>query len=234
MIVYLALLIAVCLCGAALNQPSVRRRPWPIYGFLLVMLVAVSGLRSVTVGTDAGGYVTTFERTQTFDDMLSSTLEPGFLLLSVAANLLYDNYVAVFILVAVIVNVCFLTLIKKHSVNPAISLFTFVASGMYTFHFNGIRQGIATALFALSLSALLEAKAIRYGAWALGGFAFHRTALVTLPAYVLTSGRTKRWFPLALAGGAILENRQEGQHGGTSTLPPALTGDRGWWGLTVH
>ena len=162
MIVYLGLLVAVTFCGAVLNRATVKRRQWLVYGLLLAMLVAVSGLRHWSVGTDASAYVATFEKTRSPDDALSSEMEPGFLIVALAAHLLSDDYVAMFLLVAVIVNACFLLLIKKHSVNPAISLFTFLASGIYFFHFNGVRQGLALALFALGLSALLEAKPSRY------------------------------------------------------------------------
>ncbi|MBI4915338.1 MAG: EpsG family protein [Acidobacteria bacterium] len=173
------------------------------YAAIVAALVIVPGIRSAYVGTDAGSYISYFERTRTFGDVLRSTLEPGYFLLAWVANLVSNNYASIFFLVAFVVATCYVWTIRRWSVSPVVSLFTLLVSGGLFVSWNGARQGLAAAVYFIALGPLIRRRFWPYAMWVAVATAFHRTAIVALPAYFLATrkGGVKTRLVIAALGG---------------------------------
>jgi len=158
--------------------------------FLLMVMVA--GLRSSFVGTDTNQYVGNFssERVVKYNPIENpSRTEIGYLLIEKVARTLSDNYWVLLTLIAVIVVFFNLKAIIKLSANYTTSIFVFLTLGVYLFFFNGARQGIAASIYAVSIIYLIKGNLKKYVLWVLFAALFHKTVLITLPAYFLI--RTK-------------------------------------------
>ena len=153
-------------------------------------MVLVAGLRSYSVGTDSGSYVRYFNIIRTFADVTANGQimgEYGFWILTWLIHFISNQYMAFFLVIALIVVGCYQWVIVKHSARIEISLFVFITMGFYTFFFNGARQGIACAIFALAISPLLEKNFPKYLLYVLFAFLFHKTAIMLLPVYFFSS-----------------------------------------------
>jgi hypothetical protein len=186
--VYLATLFVVTLSAylAGKSRSRVHSRFWLMIAFVTMILVA--GLRSRSVGTDTGTYVSYYARMTSLDTVLatgSATLEYGFWFLNWLVHFVSDQYMALFFAIAVIVVGCYQRAILAYSSHIGISFFVFMTMGFYTFFFNGARQGIACAICALAIGPLLDRNFCKYLFFVLLAALFHKTALVMVPVYFL-------------------------------------------------
>ena len=207
MLVYYCLLAIVTALGtmAARAGHSGPRRV--AYLLILVALVAVPAVRSRFVGTDAGYYVRFFNQTGSLGYVFRQRLEPGYFVLSWLGHFISDDYVSVFSLVALVVGICFVWAIRYWSVNTAMSLFVLLVSGTYFVSFNGVRQGVASAVYFLAIGAVLRRRFGVYSGVVAVASLFHMTAITTLPVYFLVTRRGGLRANLAiaaLAGGAMV------------------------------
>lgn len=163
-------------------------------GFALAgaALVVFAGIRSLTVGSDSFNYVLKFTKINDIYDVLEEKVEPGYAFLCLLAKAVANNYWAVFTLAALIIVLCYFHAIRKHSVDPTISIFVYITSGVYTFLFNGARQAIAIAIVFLAIGAIVKRKFFVLAVCVAVAFFFHRTALVLLPAYFIVTNRNTR------------------------------------------
>ncbi|NTU73661.1 EpsG family protein [Candidatus Roizmanbacteria bacterium] len=168
-------------------------------------MVLVAGLRGEYVGTDTRAYTTAFEHKAAFTDLMSeSRNEFGYLLLQSVARSVSDEYWVLLTAIAVVVVFCHMRAIYKFSVNPAVTLFVFITMGYYTFFFNGARQGIACAIFTLSLGSLINGNFIRYALWVMLASCFHITVIIALPLYFLFRQQSRLLFVAQVAVGATV------------------------------
>lgn len=154
----------------------------------LIVLSLFAGIRSVGVGTDTGTYTTKFVSqldVQYF--VFREDVELGYQLFEYALLSLTDNYFWLFFTSGLIVVYCYLKIIKRYSVNYWFSVFLFVTSGVYTFFFNGLRQGLAMAIFTLAIPYLLEKRLLLYILICAVSSLFHVTALVMIPFYFIVN-----------------------------------------------
>lgn len=170
-----------------------------MYVPIFVMLVFFGGARGRYVGTDAGGYVRSFESVEGMSDVyqkisndsdeidLASSLlsEPGYFLLNVIAKQISRNYWSLFTLIAISVVGCYLLAFSRFSLSIPISLFVLLTMGWYFFFFNGARQGIAAAIYTLSFGALINRDFKKYCLWVLLAMLFHRSIVFAIPLYFL-------------------------------------------------
>jgi hypothetical protein len=156
-----------------------------MYIIAFTAMVLFAGARSRFVGTDAGYYVNMFNRTYSFNDVINGGLEPGYFLLCWLAHIFSDNYFSIFTLVAMTAVLCFAWVIRTYSMNETISFFVLLVGGYYTIAFNGFRQGIANAIFFLSIGAIFRRNFILYASCVAGAMIFHESAIFALPAYFL-------------------------------------------------
>lgn len=158
----------------------------------LIALSLFAGMRSSRVGTDSGTYTKPFRNNlNIYNFQFDEFVEPGYQLLEYNLLKVTHNYFWLFFVTALIVVYCYLRIIKKYSVNYWLSVFLFVTLGVYTFFFNGLRQGIAMAIFALALPYLLEKRLVPYLLICFLGSLFHNTALFMIPFYFLVNLRIK-------------------------------------------
>ena len=140
----------------ALELRALRRRA------IWVPLLALSifaGTRSYLVGTDTGTYTSKFRSELNISNFqFDETVEIGYQILEYGLLSITKNYFWLFFITALIVIFCHLRIIKKYSIDYWFSVFLFITLGSYTFFFNGLRQGIAMAIFTIALPFLLKKK----------------------------------------------------------------------------
>jgi hypothetical protein len=189
MIIYFILLFTVVLAAnlARKSKSFVESRFFLCVVFASMVLVA--GLRDRTVGTDTGSYVKYFDDIKTFSDVIKvsgqSGGEYGFWLLNWLVHFFSDQYMALFLAIALIVVGCYQWAILKYSEHIGISFFVFITMQFYTFFFNGARQGIACAIYTLAIGPLLERNFKKYLGYILVAFLFHKTAIIMIPVYFI-------------------------------------------------
>lgn len=183
------LILSFVLFWILLEEKALNRKAfWTPF----VALSLFAGVRSYLVGTDSGTYTRNFRSSlDIYNFEFEEFIEPGYQTLEYSLLQLTHNYFWLFFVTALIVVYCYLSIIKKYSVNYGFSVFLFIALGVYTFFFNGLRQGLAMAIFALALPYLLEKRLIPYLIICFLAFLFHSTALFMIPFYFLVNLRIK-------------------------------------------
>jgi transmembrane protein EpsG len=154
----------------------------------LFVLVFVQGFRDVSVGTDTSAYVRFFESEEHFLlDLFYSTssLEIGYRFIQTLAYQLSNEYYVLLFLIALISVYFQLKTIYKISVNSSISIFVFITFCIYTFTFNGFRQGLAASIYVFAFVALVKGNFKRYCLWVGVAFLFHKTVIFALPMYFI-------------------------------------------------
>lgn len=187
MLIYFLCLIVVTI-SAAISQrrgnDKIRSGFFTAVAFAVLVLVA--GFRNRSVGTDTEAYVRGFENLRTFADVWrESSLEPGYLILTAVTRAISSDYWVLLSVIAVIAVYFFMRSIYLLSDNPAVSLFVFITMGYYTFFFNGARQGLACAIYALAIVPLIQGNFKKYAFWVLLAFCFHKSVIVALPLYFI-------------------------------------------------
>lgn len=166
----------------------------------LIILSVFAGARSFIVGSDSENYTRNFRISLDVHSFASTEgRELGYRVLEYALLLLDAEYFWLFTLTGIIVVYCYLTIIKKYSFNYTFSIFLFITLGVYTFFFNGLRQGISMAIFAISLPYLLEKKLILYLTIVLIASLFHISALFLIPFYYLVNLNIKPLYKLIIS-----------------------------------
>ncbi|MHB8978809.1 MAG: EpsG family protein [Trichloromonadaceae bacterium] len=161
-------------------------------------LILFAGVRDQSIGTDTGTYVRHFYASESFDTIFERQ-DFGYYVLSWFARWLSESYSVLLVLIALIVVVCYMVTITRVVKRYEVALYLFVALSVYTFFFNGARQGIAAAICFLAIPFLLERRLWPYLVLVALAATFHRTALITLPLYWIASSQI-RWTRLAILG----------------------------------
>lgn len=161
-------------------------------------LVLFAGLRDRQIGTDTGTYIRHFHASDTLD-IVSERQDFGYYLLSWVARSLSDNYAVLLTLIALVVVSCYLAAITRLVKRYETAIYLFVALSIYTFSFNGARQGMAAAICFFAIPFLLERRLWPYLAFVAVAATFHRTALIALPLYWIATPHV-RWQRLAVLG----------------------------------
>lgn len=187
MIPYVVFVILTVLLALWHDNSRGKARWLPVL-LLLVVWVLFAGLRDSSVGTDSGGYARSFtagvgQIEGDAEAVLSS--EPGFWVIQKIARLFTKEYFALFIAVALATYACVITAVRQATDRILLPLFVFICLGYYTFAFNGARQAIAIAVYALSFKYIYESKPWKYVLVVLIAAMFHRTVIVALPMYFL-------------------------------------------------
>lgn len=183
------LIISFIVFWIILEKESVNRRSFWVP---LIVLSLFAGVRSYHVGTDSENYTRDFRTSlDVYNYEFDEFVELGYQVLKYVLLSITHEYFWLFFITALIVVYCYLTIIKKYSVNYWFSVFLFITLGVYTFFFNGLRQGLAMAIFALALPYLLEKRLTPYLIVCFLGSLFHNTALFMIPFFFLVNLRIK-------------------------------------------
>ena len=158
----------------------------------LIVLSLFAGMRSFRVGTDSWNYTKDFRSSlNIYNFQFNESVEIGYQVLKYILLSLTYSYFWLFWLSGFIVVYCYLKIIRKYSVDYWFSVFLFMTLGVYTFFFNGLRQGLAMAIFALAIPYLLEKRFVRYLLVCIVASLFHVTALFIIPFYFLVNLKIK-------------------------------------------
>jgi hypothetical protein len=190
MLIYLINLSVVVLAAYLARKSKYALFSKFLLGIAFVSMVLVAGLRNRTVGSDTGDYIRDFNNIRTLADVAAygSTMgEYGFWILIWLIHFVSNDYMVFFTAIALIVVGCYQRAIIAYSGEIGISFFVFIAMGFYTFFFNGARQGIACAIYALAIGPMFDRNFKKYFAFVLLAFLFHKTAIMTLPVYFIVN-----------------------------------------------
>jgi hypothetical protein len=189
MISYFVILFITVIIGFVTEKFKAYK---PAYNFFIffnaTVLILFAGLRNASVGTDTNGYVSSFLGNEpVFSNLINnvSSIEIGYRIVEILAAKLSGNYYSILVFIATIFIYLIIKGIYKISVTPSISIFIFLTFGLYTFVFNGARQGIALAFFIYAIQFVVNKQFVKYALFIGIGFLFHKTIIVTLPFYFL-------------------------------------------------
>ncbi|WP_338449843.1 EpsG family protein [Niallia oryzisoli] len=156
----------------------------------MLSLVLVSGLRN-NIGD-------TFFYMHSYSIMKDTSLldikfedEFGFNILQIILhNISKDPQLLVFT-TACITNVLIVIALYKYSRMIEISLYVYIASGLFTVSMNGIRQSLAAAMIFLATKYLLDGNFKKFLLVVLLASTIHQSALIFIPVYFIV--RRKAW-----------------------------------------
>ncbi|WP_169393142.1 MULTISPECIES: EpsG family protein [Psychrobacter] len=205
MLPYLLVLCFIS-CWIALEKKAIGRKS---FWLPILVLSLFAGIRRNSVGTDSGTYTNKFINNINTDYYIfDKNVEFGYQFYEYLILKFSHNYFWLFFISSLLITYCYFYIIKKYSVNYWLSVFLFITLGIYTFFFNGLRQALAMAMFALALPFLLEKRFFPYLAVCLFASLFHSTALIMIPFYFLVNLRVKPLYKiLATFLGSLLLSR---------------------------
>lgn len=180
----------------ALEKKTVNRKSFWTPLFTLSLF---AGMREYTVGTDSWNYTYNFRyNLNTYNFSFSENVEYGYQIFEYTLLQFTHNYFWLFFISALFIVSSFLTIIRKYSVNYLFSYFLYFTLGIYTFFFNGLRQGIAIAIVAIAIPFILKKKIIQFLLFV--GFAslFHISAIILIPFYFLINLNIKTIYKLII------------------------------------
>lgn len=162
-----------------------------IFLFISFLILFLTSALRVDVGSDYRSYRSWFV---TIAAGYESYFEPLFYSLVVLISSFTTNPQWLIATSSFITLVLTYVAIRRHSVNPALSVFLFSAMSFYFASFNGIRQFIAISIILLLFDYLAKRKVIKYLLGVIVASMFHTSALIMIPVYFLVGMRYK---PLA-------------------------------------
>ena len=187
MTVYYCTLIFVGVCRLLTMKITDREKRDNLFvGLSFVMIVALQGMRAITVGIDIPGYIIGYHlcgELPWFSEVYN--YEIGYRIL---CKLIYLTGVSDQIFLVIIAIICqgsIFRFIKKYSAFPAISIMVYLTFGLFTFSFSGLRQMLAISILLFSYDYIKKGKLIPFVLVVLLAMTFHTSALVFFVAYPL-------------------------------------------------
>nr|WP_314100409.1 EpsG family protein [Acinetobacter lwoffii] len=177
-----------------LEKESLNRKAFWLPLFTLVLFAS---FRNYRVGTDTGTYIKNFVNQLDYHYFnFRDGVELGYQLIEYFLLRITHNYFWLFFVTSFIVVFCYLYIFRKNSKDYAASVFIFITLGTYTFFFNGLRQGLAMAIFALAIPYLIKRNFYKYFLICIFASFFHTTALLMVPFYFLVNLNFKLLYKL--------------------------------------
>lgn len=176
------------------EKESLNRKAFWLPLFILVLFAS---FRNYRVGTDTGTYVRNFINQLDYNYFdFRDGVELGYQLIEYSLLRITHNYFWLFFITSFVVVFCYLYVFRKNSKDYATSVFVFITLGTYTFFFNGLRQGLAMAIFALAVPYLIKRDFYKYFLICIIASFFHTTALLMIPFYLLVNLKVKLAYKL--------------------------------------
>ena len=200
---YMAQRSQILLKSGLLAESSEKKLQNRVLGFefaCYLILSLVSGLR-YHVGTDYGGYVTSFvTRSEMLWEHIKYFREPGLGFIAFISHYIYEDYVVMFILAALLTVGLNVRTIAKYSNDFLLGILLYVFIGAWHGSFNGMRQYLAAAVLFAGHRYIYERDLKKYCLVVFVAMLFHRTALVFFPVYwvVVPRHETRNLFLIIL------------------------------------
>lgn len=184
MLLYIILPIAALALGIPLCRSRNGKLLYTI--FMGLALFFIAAIRS-NVGYDYNLYGSWFVQFpfSTINELSQSRIEKGFL---IPFKLLSDfgvSFKVMFVIISAVISILMLSYIYRHSVNPCISVFSLIISGLYFNSMNFMRQFIAALIVMCALRFIKEKRFFRFAAFVLLASCFHVSALIMLLFYFI-------------------------------------------------
>ena len=205
MIPLLLLAVSPIIIKALMGDITENKRKKNLYLTICgLCIVFVMGLRSRFSGSgDTNAYCKLFEDIKNsgigFLDFINQRSADSSLLFSevgfsvyvwLLANI-FPNSQWLLIITAIIMTVCTLKFISKHSEDVMLSLIMFICLGLFTFNMNGLRQCIAMSICLLAYDHIKDKKFIPFVLLILLAMSFHKSALIFAFSYLLAFMKPK-------------------------------------------
>lgn len=170
--------------------------------FTIVSLVLISGLRN-NIG-DTYFYMYSYEFQKMDLKSINFKGDFGFNILQAFLQKITPNAQILIFTTALFTNMIIVIVLYKYSRMIELSLFVYIASGMFTVSMNGIRQALAAAIVFAATKYILNGNFIKFLIIVLIGFTIHQTALIFIPIYFIV--RREAWTKVTfiLLGLAVL------------------------------
>lgn len=171
----------VLVCGK-----TIKINNWIYIYIVSFMLIAVAGLRDVSVGIDTFQYENTYDKIKllSFSELFEADqVEHGYMLLQYTIEQLFGDFQFLLIFVAILYVGTVSRLIYKYSCSPLMSYILFIGFGFYTFGMSTIRQTIAMAIILIAFEYMKEKNLKKFLISTILASTFHVTALIFLPCY---------------------------------------------------
>lgn len=167
-----------------------------VYIFLFsLVLIVLTGFRADTVGKDTVMYHQLYDITRattSFSETLgcwqNKSIEIGYLILEFVLGRVMDFHFASLIF-AIISIAPVMVLIYKYSENYWLSLFIYLAFGMYTFTFAGVRQSLAMGICCIAFLFAKERKFVKFIIFIILAVFIHKSAVIFVPTYWLIKAK---------------------------------------------
>lgn len=159
-----------------------------------LIMLGISGLRHMSVGTDLIAYYRQFvsiSYMNSLAEVFTSQKNFGYALLNmVFINIFGVKYQLFLFIIATISMISLGITIYRYSSAPYISFLLYMALGFYDFTFSGLKQTLALAFVLLSYKYICDRKPIKFTLMVALGATFHLSAFIFLPAYYIAH---KKW-----------------------------------------
>ncbi|MDT8861105.1 EpsG family protein [Alkalihalobacillus sp. MEB130] len=172
-----------------INSP-VSVRPNRLFAFFALMtLVLVSGLRR-NIG-DTYVYRSIYDENIFTWEYISNEKDIGFGVLQMfLQNFSYDAQIMIFT-TALITNALIVMVLYKYARLFELSLYVYIASGLFLVSMNGIRQFLAAAVIFAATKYIFDGSWKKFTFVVLIASTFHQSALILIPIYFIV--RREAW-----------------------------------------
>ncbi|RKF46552.1 capsular biosynthesis protein [Bacillus wiedmannii] len=152
-------------------------------------LVLVSGFRN-NIG-DTYFYMHAFTVTDFNWGNVQDSQNIGFSTLQMILKMYTNDPQVLIFITALITNILIVAVLYKYSRMIELSLYVYIASGMYLVSMNGVRQYLTAAIIFAATKYILDGNWKKYFLIVLFASTFHQSALVLIPIYFVI--RRKAW-----------------------------------------
>ncbi|CAM4223532.1 capsular biosynthesis protein [Bacillus luti] len=152
-------------------------------------LVLVSGFRN-NIG-DTYFYMHAYKVTDFSWENVQDSKNIGFSILQMILKMYTNDPQVLIFITALITNILIVAVLYKYSRMIELSLYVYIASGMYLVSMNGVRQYLTAAIIFAATKYILDGNWKKYFLIVLFASTFHQSALVLIPIYFVI--RRRAW-----------------------------------------
>ncbi|UVI31525.1 EpsG family protein [Paenibacillus spongiae] len=156
---------------------------------IMASLVLVAGLRK-NIG-DTYYYMHSYSTGDFRLNQIQLEGDFGFNFLQALLHFISDDPQLLIFTTALFTNIFIVLVLRQYSRMIEVSLYVYIASGMFTISMNGIRQCLAASIVFLATKYILNGDWKKYFLIVLIASTFHNTALILIPIYFIV--RREAW-----------------------------------------
>ena len=154
------------------------------FTFLGLLLILIAGLRPIGIDRDSLSYVSFLHISLSDANFINK--EPAFWIINELNRILFGGNEHTFFLIFAIIGITLkFFAIKKLSLSPIFSVFTYVCLYFILHEMTQIRAGVATAIFLLAIQDIYNRNLKSFLLKTILAMMFHYSAIIMLPVYFL-------------------------------------------------